>query len=150
MSGSSKLHASYVCYSVTGTIECDKVTDNAFKLLTGWSDAQRVRNRLPFDHYNCHELWRSWPTWKWIEIELSSVSCLNNIERLNFVTCLHTKNRQHHRKHDFVTFGSLYQNVTNFLFVLWRERETETEAERGRENKVNQKRTERSLLYSKK
>ena len=31
------------------------------------------------------------PVWKSVEIELSSLSILNSLERLNFVKCLHTK-----------------------------------------------------------
>ena len=43
--------------------------------------------------------------WKCVEIELSSVSCLNNIERLSFMICLHTKYLLYYSsKHDFAIF----------------------------------------------
>ena len=45
-----------------------------------------------------------------VKIELFSTSCLNNFERLSFLTCLHTKDLHHHTKHDFTVFGWYIQN----------------------------------------
>ena len=45
------------------------------------------------------------PVWKCVEMELSSVSCLNNFERISFVICRHTKDLLYQSKHDFSIVG---------------------------------------------
>ena len=37
------------------------------------------------------------PVWKFVEAELPSEPCLNNLERLGFVICLYTKDLLLHR-----------------------------------------------------
>jgi len=37
------------------------------------------------------------PVWKFVEAELPSEPCLNNLERLRFVICLYTKDLLLHR-----------------------------------------------------
>ena len=59
------------------------------------------------------------PVWKYVEIELSPVSCLNNLERLNFVICLHTKDILfHHPRNNFAIFGLVHQNVNYFPAII--------------------------------
>jgi len=52
---------------------------------------------LPYNLHKCHEfklldqLENLTPVWKFVEAELPSEPCLNNLERLRFVICLYTK-----------------------------------------------------------
>ena len=61
---------------------------------------------LPYDLHKCHEfqsfklldqLENLTPVWKFVEAELPSEPCLNNLERLRFVICLYTKDLLLHR-----------------------------------------------------
>ena len=51
------------------------------------------------------------PVWKFVEAELPSEPCLNNLERLRFVICLYTKDL-------------LLQGIIRLFFVLYIKRLT--------------------------
>ena len=68
--------------------------------------------------------------WKCVEMELFSQSCLNNLERLNFIICLQTKDLLcHHPRHDLVIFGWIYQNVNYFSAIIWKEKKNKVNRE---------------------
>ena len=56
-------------------------------------------------------------------IEITSVSCLSNLERLCFERCHHIQylNRP---SHDCAIFGWLYQNIYYFPAIIWLEKRT--------------------------
>ena len=73
------------------------------------------------------------PVWKSVEIQLPSVSCLNNLERPCFVINLHTKALLHHPRKDFTIFGQMYQNVNNFQSMIGKTKENKYKKDlRGR------------------
>ena len=86
-----------------------------------------MNNPLPYDLHKCHKLQSSWSpwksVWKFAEIELPSLFCTNNIERLSFVICLHAKDLLFDRqRHYFNIFSYIYQNVCYFPGIIWKEK----------------------------
>ena len=105
-----------------------KVVDNMCTFLQGeilnlFSDVQWGGNLLSYDLHKCHRLQSSWPFWK-SDFSLkmywnwTSFSILNNLDRLSFIICLHTKSLLLHRPmHDFTKFGWIYRNVNYFVTI---------------------------------
>ena len=112
-----------------------------------WTDSGQLTLELWW-HSNCLQKSKRWgtycpmifkvldhlenltPVWKYVQVERPSVFCLNNLERLSFVKCLHTKVLLLHcPRYDFAIFGYIYLNVNYFLTIIWKEKE----------NKVNRK-----------
>ena len=70
------------------------------------------------------------PVWKCFEIELPSLFCLNNLEKLSFLICLHPKDfLLHHPRHGFILFHWIYQNVNYFPGKIWKEKENKVNRE---------------------
>ena len=68
--------------------------------------------------------------WKYIEIEVPSLSFLNNLKRLSFGIYLHAKDLLFNcLRHDLAIFGWIYQNVTYFPVIIWKEEENKVNRE---------------------
>ena len=104
------LQMSAVQLKVPLNVAC-KVVDNVCIVLLGWVEIEMARNPLPYNFTNTlsfkvlDQLENLNPVWKCVEIELLSISCLNNLKRLSPIICLHIKDLLHCPKHDFDKFG---------------------------------------------
>ena len=63
------------------------------------------------------------PVWKFVEAELPSEPCLNNLERLRFVICLYTNDLLLHRpRHHQTIFCLIYRKANYFPMTIWKEK----------------------------